>query len=298
MPEEVVWLDKSDLLSFEEIARFVRIASQFGVNKLRLTGGEPLLRHRLADLVRLLVVVPGIDDLGLTTNALLLAEQADELREAGVHRLNISLDTLRPETFRQIARRNGLDKVLAGIDAARLAGFASIKLNAVVVRGLNEDDVVPLARFASERGMEMRFIEYMPIGAEPWERHQAVLAHEILDQLEREFGPLAPAENYDPRAPAMEFRSNDGRVRIGIIASISRPFCRQCNRVRITADGKLRHCLFALEEVDVKSLLRSGANDETIAKAMQSCVWSKWEGHEINSARFIKPPRTMHAIGG
>lgn len=298
MPEEVTWMDRGELLSFEEMARIVRVATTLGVDKIRLTGGEPLLRQGIAELVALISRVPGVRDLGLTTNALLLKESATDLRRAGLQRLNISLDSLRSDVFRQLARRDGLDKVLAGIDAAVSARFDSIKLNAVIVRDVNDGDVIPLVRFACERGMEMRFIEYMPIGAEPWERHKAVLAHEILDELESAFGPMRPAEEYDPRAPAMEFQSTDGTIRVGIIASISRPFCRSCNRIRLTADGKLRHCLFALEETDVKTLMRRGDHDAAIAEAIRSTVRSKWEGHEINSSRFVKPQRTMHAIGG
>lgn len=298
MPEDVTWMDRGELLSFEEITRFVEVATTLGVDKIRLTGGEPLLRHCLTDLVQMIAGIPGVRDLGLTTNALLLKDQAQPLRSAGVHRLNISLDTLRPDVFRQISRRDGLEKVLAGIDAALSVNFHSIKLNACVVRDINDADIVPLAKYAQERKIEMRYIEYMPIGAEPWERHKAVLAHEILDKLELEFGPMRPAEHYDPKAPAMEFRSADGGLKIGIIASISRPFCRSCNRIRLTADGKLRHCLFALEETDVKTLMRRGDDDTAIAHAMRSTVWSKWEGHEINSSRFVKPQRTMHAIGG
>ena len=185
-----------------------------------------------------------------------------------------------------------------GIDAAKRAGFDPIKINAVSIRGVTEQDVVPLAHFARQHGLEMRFIEYMPIGADHWERGKVYFAHEILEQLEREVGPLVPARDYDPRAPAMEFSYIDGGGRVGIIASVSRPFCLSCNRVRLTADGKLRNCLFALDEIDVKTLLRQGAPAEAIQQAVRQNVHDKWEGHEINTARFIKPLRTMHAIGG
>jgi cyclic pyranopterin phosphate synthase len=298
MPEEVTFLDRRELLSFEEIERLVRIAVPLGVNKLRLTGGEPLLRRDLATLVQMLVRIPGIDDISLTTNGMLLGQQAQELHDAGLRRINISLDTLRPDTFRQLTRRDGLDDVLTGIDAARAAGFGRIKLNAVAIRGVNEDEVVPLAQYARERDLEMRFIEYMPIGAEPWERGKVFFAHEIMDLLEAEVSPLLPAHDYDPRNPAMEFQYADDSGRLGIIASVSRPFCQSCNRLRLTADGKLRNCLFALEEDDVKELLRAGAPDDEIAQVFQKNVLAKWEGHEINTARFVKPLRTMHAIGG
>jgi cyclic pyranopterin phosphate synthase len=298
MPEDVTFLDKSEVLSFEEIAHFVRVATGLGVDKVRLTGGEPLLRRGLAELVRQIIAIPGVRDLGLTTNGLLLAAQARELYDAGLRRLNVSLDTLDPVRFRQIARRDGLDLVLAGITAAQSAGFERIKVNAVLIRGVNDCDAVPLAKYARTRGLELRFIEYMPIGAEPWERDKVFLAHEFLEILEQQVGQLVPADDYDPRAPAMGFRYVDGVGRVGIIASVSRPFCRSCNRLRLTADGKVRNCLFALRETDVKPLLRDRRDDAALADAVRCCVTDKWEGHEINTAKFIKPARTMHAIGG
>ncbi|HLJ92976.1 MAG TPA: GTP 3',8-cyclase MoaA [Gemmataceae bacterium] len=298
MPEEVTFLGRDQLLSFEEIVRFVRVAVTLGIDKIRLTGGEPLMRRELPSLVGMLSGVAGICDIGMTTNGLLLAEQAQAFYDAGLRRLNISLDTLDPDRFRQLARRDGLERVMEGILAAKQAGFRPIKLNAVSIRGFTETEVVPLARFARQHSLEMRFIEYMPIGADQWERNKVYFAHEILEQLEREIAPLVPVENYDPRAPAMEFQYTDGGGRVGIIASISRPFCRSCNRIRVTADGKLRNCLFALDEVDVKRLLRDGASEAVLADVIRRTVAAKWEGHEINTSRFIKPLRTMHAIGG
>jgi GTP 3',8-cyclase len=298
MPEEVTFLDKKELLTFEEITRFVEVAAPLGIDKIRLTGGEPLMRRDLPRLVQMLCAVPGIRDVGLTTNGILLAEQAQAFFDAGLRRINVSLDTLNPDKFRQITRRDGLERVIAGILAAKRAGFEPVKVNAVSIRNFTEDEVVPLARFAREHGCEMRFIEYMPIGADQWERNKVYFAHEILEQLERDVAPLVPVEDYDPRAPAMEFRYTDGGGRIGIIASVSRPFCLKCNRLRLTAEGKLRNCLFALDEVDVKTLLRDGAPPQEIAEVIRKNVWAKWEGHEINTARFIKPLRTMHAIGG
>lgn len=298
MPEEVTFLDRQHLLTFEEIERFVRIAAPMGIDKIRLTGGEPLMRRDLARLVSLLAAVPGIKDIGLTTNGILLAEHAQELYDAGLRRINISLDALSPERFRQLARRDGVDKVLAGIAAARRAGFAPIKINAVSIRGVTEHEVAPLARYARENQLEMRFIEYMPIGADHWEREKVYYAHEILEQIDNQVAPLVPAKHRDPRSPALDFEYLDGKGTVGIIASISRPFCLSCNRIRLTADGKLRNCLFALEEVDVKTMLRQGAADEAIAQVLRQNVADKWEGHEINTARFVKPERTMHAIGG
>jgi cyclic pyranopterin phosphate synthase len=298
MPEEVAFMDRTELLSFEEITRFVQIAVPLGIDKIRLTGGEPLMRRDLPRLVRMVSAVRGIRDIGLTTNGVLLAEQAQPLYDAGLRRINISLDTLDPQRFRDLVRRDGLDKVLEGIAAAKRAGFEPIKVNAVSIRGITEYEVVPLARFAREHGLEMRFIEYMPIGADQWERSKVYFAHEIMEQIERDIAPLVPVDDYDPRAPAMEFQYTDGGGRIGIIASVSRPFCMSCNRVRLTADGKLRNCLFALNEVDVKRLLRENADPKVIEDVIRQNVRDKWEGHEINTSRFIKPLRTMHAIGG
>jgi len=296
MPEEASFLDRDDILSFEEMTRCISVAMTLGVNKVRLTGGEPLMRRDLPKLVAMIARLPGLDDLGLTTNALLLAESAAALRGAGLHRITVSLDTLDPATFRRLTRRDGLDRVLAGLDAAIAAGFRP-KLNAVIIRGVNDPDVVPLARFAHDRRLTLRFIEYMPIGAEPWERDKVVFAHEILEAIETHVEPVNPLPDHDPRAPATEFAYADG-CRVGVIASVSRPFCPRCNRLRLTADGKVRNCLFALEEMDVKELLRGGAADDAIAAVMRACVRDKWAGHEINSAQFVRPLRTMHAIGG
>ena len=297
MPENVTFLDKSELLSFEEMTRFVRVAATLGVNKIRLTGGEPLLRRDLPALVKMIAAVPGIVDIGLTTNGLLLANQAQALFDAGLRRLNVSLDTLDTGRFLELSRREGLPRVLAGLQAAKRAGFDPIKVNAVAIRGFIEHDAVPLAQFCRDEGFELRFIEYMPIGADVWEREKVVFAHELLEWLETGVSPLAPASDYDPRSPAMDFEYADGRGRVGIIASVSRPFCRSCNRIRLTAEGKLRNCLFALDEVDVKPLIRAG-DDRAIREALLANVRDKWEGHEINTAKFVKPLRTMHAIGG
>jgi GTP 3',8-cyclase len=298
MPEEVTFLDRSELLSFEEITHFVRVAASLGVTKLRLTGGEPLLRRDLHMLVEQLAPIPGIQDIGLTTNGLLLEQQAERLRTAGVHRLNVSLDTLDPTRFRELTRRDGIELVVAGLLRANEVGFTSIKVNAVAIRDYFEHDAIPLARFCRDHGFEFRVIEYMPIGAEAWEREKCVLAHEILELLEREISPLVPSPSYDPRSPAMEFDYLDGGGKVGIIASVSRPFCKSCNRIRLTADGKVRNCLFALDEVDVKPLLRSPHSPDQLAEVIRGNILAKWEGHTINQSHFKKPSRTMHAIGG
>ena len=298
MPEEATFLDRSALLSFEEITLFVRVAAPLGIDKIRLTGGEPLMRPDLPRLVRLLAASPGIRDIGLTTNGITLAEHARPLFDAGLRRINLSLDTLDPVRFRLLARRDGLERVLAGIAAARKAGFDPVKVNAVVIRGTNDQDVVPLARYAREHGLEMRFIEFMPIGADPWQREKVFFAHEILEAIERDVGPLVPSRDSDPHAPALDFAYADGFGKVGIIASVSRPFCRTCNRLRLTCDGKLRNCLFAHDEVDIKGLLRAGGDERTLAEVIRRNVWAKGAGHEIDTARFVKPQRTMHAIGG
>jgi len=298
MPEEVVFRDRSELLTFEEITHFVRVAAGLGVNKVRLTGGEPLVRRGLDRLVRMLVAVPGVTDLALTTNGVLLAEQAAALFAAGLRRLNVSLDTLDPGRFRELARRDGVDRVLAGLDEATRVGFTRIKVNAVALRGVTELDAVPLARFCRERGFELRFIESMPIGADPWDRSKALLADELLEMLARGVAPLVPVAGADPSAPAAEYEYADGGARVGVIASVSRPFCGSCNRLRLTAEGAVRNCLFALDEADAKPLLRPAPDDVGLSELLRRVVWAKWEGHGFNAAGYVKPERTMHAIGG
>jgi cyclic pyranopterin phosphate synthase len=300
MPETgVQFTERGEILSFEEIERFVRVAVRLGIRKLRITGGEPLVRRDLPVLIRKLISIPGIQDLALTTNAVLLAEMAEPLYAAGLRRINIHLDTLDRGRFRQITRRDDLDKVMAGIDTCLRLGYGPVKLNAVAIRDLTEPDIVPIARFCRERGIEPRFIEFMPLDAQQlWGRTRVLSADEMIDTLSREISPLAEIPDRDPRAPATEYRYADGGGRVGFIASVTRPFCLNCNRLRLTADGKLRYCLFAIEEADVKSLLRSDASDDEIAALIRSNVKDKWAGHEINSARFVAPPRPMYAIGG
>jgi cyclic pyranopterin phosphate synthase len=300
MPEEgVQYMMREEILSFEEIERFARVAVSLGVTKLRITGGEPLVRKDLAVLVRKLVEIPGIRDIALTTNGVLLAQQAEALYRAGLRRLNVHLDTLDRERFKQITRRDDLDRVLEGIEVSRRLGFGPIKLNAVAVKNLLEPDLVPLARYGRERDIEVRFIEFMPLDAQGlWDRGKVLLADDIIETLSREIAPLIEIPDRDPRAPATEYRFADGVGRIGIVASVSRPFCMTCNRIRLTSDGKLRYCLFAIDETDVKGLLRAGAPDEQIAGVIRGNVMQKWMGHEINSQRFVPPPRPMHAIGG
>ena len=299
MPEEGIQFQaREEILSFEEIARFTRIAASMGVSKLRITGGEPLVRKDLPHLVSMLASIPGVKDIALTTNAVLLEGLARPLRDSGLGRLNIHLDTLDRERFRQITRRDDLDRVLRGIDAAQNEGFP-VKLNAVAVKGLVEDDIVPLAQFGRERGIDVRFIEFMPLDAQGiWDRNGVLTADEMLSVLKEKIGPLDEIPDHDPRAPATEYRFADGGGRVGFIASVSKPFCKNCNRIRLTADGHLRYCLFAIEETDVKSALRGGTSDGEISVLIRQTVSKKWAGHEINSANFVAPPRPMYAIGG
>ncbi|QDV38125.1 GTP 3',8-cyclase MoaA [Tautonia plasticadhaerens] len=299
MPELVQFLPRQELLTFEEIERFVRVSTALGIDKIRLTGGEPLVRRDLPVLVGKLANVPGIVDVGLTTNGMLLAPAARALFDAGLRRINVSLDTMDPARFERLTRRPGFEKVIEGILAAKEAGFDPVKVNAVAIKGETDEDVVPLGRFAREHGLELRFIEYMPLDAgNAWERDKVLYASEILDLLSRGIGPLSPAPDQDPRAPAVDYDYDDGGGRVGLIASVSRPFCGSCNRVRLTADGKLRNCLFALDETDIRALIRGGAPDSELAEALRESVAAKWEGHQINAANFIKPERLMHSIGG
>jgi len=300
MPEtDVHFVRRSEILDFEEIERFVHIAVTLGIRKLRVTGGEPLVRRDLAVLIRRLSTIPGIKDLALTTNGVLLPQLAAPLYEAGLRRINVHLDTIDRARFLEITRRDEIHKVLAGLEACKQLGYSKIKLNAVAVKHLVEPDIVPLARYARENGFEVRYIEFMPLDAQNlWDRSKVLLADEIIATLGREIAPLVPVPDPDPRAPASEYQFSDGIGRVGFIASVSRPFCLNCNRLRLTADGKLRYCLFAVEEDDVKTLLRSGASDEAIVALIRRNVAGKWEGHEINSTRFVAPPRPMYSIGG
>ena len=299
MPETgVQFVDRREILGFEEIERFVRVAVGLGIRKLRVTGGEPLVRRDLPVLIRRLAAIPQIEDLALTTNGVLLEELAQPLYDAGLRRLNVHLDTLDRARFQRIARRDDLGRVLRGLALARRIGFR-IKLNAVAVKNLVEPDIVPLARYARENDFEPRYIEFMPLDAQNlWDRGKVLLAGDIMALLSREISPLSPVPDPDPRAPASEYVYEDGGGTVGFIAPVSRPFCLNCNRLRLTADGKLRYCLFAIEEDDVKTLMRSGAGDEEIATLVRRNVAGKWAGHEINSAKFVAPPRTMYSIGG
>lgn len=305
MPAEVVFRPREELLTYEEIARVVRVTAGLGIRTLRLTGGEPLLRRELATLVRLLVAVPGIEEVSLTTNGLLLEDQAAELRDAGLARLNVSLDALSEEGFRQITQRPGLDQVLAGIAEARRVGFQEIRINAVSIRGVTEREIVPLARFCRREGLCLRFIEFMPLdGAGTWDGESVLSGEEVRAILIREVGPLErilPSDRSHPvdvSQPAVDWRWADGAGVVGFIDAVTNPFCDRCDRLRLTADGQFRNCLFATDEWDVRSVLRGGGDDDEIAALLRRCVAAKRAAHGIGSPDFERPARSMYQIGG
>jgi cyclic pyranopterin phosphate synthase len=297
MPEEgMQWVPREDVLTFEEIERLARLfVDRFGFTSIRLTGGEPTVRAHLSTLVGRLSTL-GVD-LSMTTNGATLARDASSLRAAGLQRVNISLDSLQRERFLSLTRRDALDDVLAGIDAAVAAGFAPVKVNVVAMAGVNEDEIVDFARFGREKGVEVRFIEWMPLdGGHTWSP-VAVLPGEKIVSLIDEVFPLVPLGRSDG-SPAEEWAYADGRGVIGAIPSVTAPFCSTCDRVRLTAEGQLRACLFSVEETDLRSLLRSGASDDDLADAVSTCVAGKWAGHSIGQTAFIRPRRSMSQIGG
>jgi cyclic pyranopterin phosphate synthase len=299
MPLEATFRPAVEHLTVAEIIRVVAVAAGLGVRSVRLTGGEPLLRSDLAPLVARLTALPGIDEVALTTNGLLLAEQAATLRGAGLSRLNVSLDSLRPDVFERIARRSGLDRVLAGLAAAKAAGFTAIRINAVSIRGLTEAEVVPLADFCRREGFELRFIEFMPLDAEAaWSREQVLSGADVRAILVRAVGPLLPVGGTDPGQPATDYAWADGGGRVGFIDPVSAPFCDRCDRLRLTADGQFRNCLFSLAEWDARAVLRGGGSDEAIAGLLRECVAAKRAAHGIDTPAFTRPARSMYQIGG
>ncbi|MBI2194151.1 MAG: GTP 3',8-cyclase MoaA [Planctomycetes bacterium] len=298
MPEDAHFMPRRELLTYEEITRFVRIVVPLGIRKLRLTGGEPTVRRDLPELVRQLAGVSGIDDLAMTTNGIFLKEMARPLREAGLQRLNISLDTLVREKFFEVCRRDALDKVLAGIQEAEAAGFSPLKINAVAIRGFTDDEILDFAVLARHQAYQVRFIEFMPLDANnAWERQKVLPGREIIERIHARY-PLEPVQN-SRKEPATLYRFQDGvGGDIGIIPSVTEPFCEYCNRIRITSDGKLRTCLFSVRETDIRGLLRGGAAEEAIAATVAEAVRTKEPGHRINHPDFVKPARLMHSIGG
>ena len=296
--DNVEFMDRSKLLSFEEIQRVAQIVSLMGINRLRLTGGEPLMRKNLPELIKMLNEVDGIDDIAMTTNAYFLKDQAQSLKEAGLKRLNVSLDALDPDKFRDVNRRDCLQSVLDGLDTARKVGFKSIKINAVAVRNFSETEIMNLIKMGRSDGFEIRFIEFMPLDSDKvWERDKVLLGHEIVEMIKKNY-ELVPIDNSLEIGPASEYEFADGKGKLGIITAVSNPFCDHCNRIRMTADGKLRTCLFSTQETNLKELIRSGATDETIIETIKKAVLLKEPGHKINLDDFERPTRAMHAIGG
>jgi cyclic pyranopterin phosphate synthase len=306
MPAEgLPWLPGPELLTDDEVGRLVRVAVEhLGVREVRFTGGEPLLRPGLAGIVAAAAALRPRPRLSLTTNAIGLERLAGPLVAAGLDRVNISLDTLDPDRFMRLAHRRRLDDTLAGIAAAEAAGLKPIKLNTVLMRGINDDEAVPLLAFALERGYELRFIEQMPLDAgHTWRRENMVTAAEILDRLTRAYELLPdPAERGGAPAETWLVAGHEapggGPARVGVIASVSQPFCRDCDRTRLTADGAVRSCLFSREETSLRTTMRTGASDEDLARLWREAMWGKLAGHGINDPTFLQPTRPMSAIGG
>ncbi len=298
MPERgMTFLPRSALLTFDEIVRVAAVAQGIGVTSLRLTGGEPLVRVDLADLVARLSAL-GLDDLSLTTNGMLLAPQADQLSAAGLRRVNISCDSLRWDRFGSMRRRGDLATVLRSMDAAEAAGLSPVKVNVVLLRGQNDDEILDFARFARVTGRVVRFIEFMPLDAgRKWERNQIVSGEEVYRRISAEW-PLAAVDERPGSAPAERFRFRDGLGEIGLVSSVTQPFCGTCNRLRLTADGAIRNCLFSDDERSARHLLRNGGTDAELETLLRRAVWGKQPGHGINDPGFLRPARSMSMIGG
>lgn len=297
MPMEgMTFVPRSEVLTFEEIQRVAGVLRDLGVRSVRFTGGEPLVRRGIADLVAKVASL-GFDDVSLTTNAILLADMAEELHAAGLQRVNVSCDSLRPERFAAIRRRGQLDPVLRAMDVAEEAGLAPVKVNVVLLRGENDDEVLDFAAFARATGRVVRFIEYMPLDAEgAWGREKLVPGHEVLERIGRVW-PLEPV-GADGPAPAERYRFADGEGEIGVISTVTAPFCGTCNRLRLTADGAIRNCLFSDDEISVRDVMRRGGSDHHVALAVRASVWGKLPGHGINEPGFLRPARSMSMIGG
>ncbi|GAA4227064.1 GTP 3',8-cyclase MoaA [Actinomadura meridiana] len=299
-PEGLDWLPKPELLTDDEVVRLVGLAVQkLGVTEVRYTGGEPLLRRGLSDIVRRTAELAPRPRISLTTNGIGLDRLAGPLAEAGLDRVNVSLDTLDRDTFKRLAHRDRLDDVLAGLEAARAAGLEPVKINAVLMRGVNDHEAVPLLRFALDHGYRLRFIEQMPLDAQHgWTRRDMITADEILDRLSAGFDLAPDAEHERGSAPAESFVVDGGPSTVGVIGSVTRPFCGACDRVRLTADGQVRNCLFATEESDLRGAMRGGATDDELVERWRAAVRAKRAGHGIDDPSFLQPSRPMSAIGG
>jgi len=288
--EEYVWIDRHEILTFEEITRLARLFVGLGVEKIRITGGEPLVRKDLHRLIEMLNALDGELDLCLTTNGSLLCDQIDDLAAAGLRRVNVSIDTLDPEKFKQITKRGDLEKVLEGLFAAKRAGLGPIKINAVIERGLNDDDIIPLVEFAREHGFSMRFIEYMDVGnANNWISERIMSKKEILEQINQRY-PLREVGRDNGSAPSVDYEFIDGGGELGVIASVTEPFCSSCTRARLTADGKLVTCLFSTHGHDLKSLIRSGATDEQLVELISSVWGNRTDRYSDERLAAMKSP--------
>ncbi|MGZ6898997.1 MAG: GTP 3',8-cyclase MoaA [Acidimicrobiia bacterium] len=299
MPEDGLrWLDRSDLLTYEELSRIARVCvERWDFDGIRVTGGEPTIRAELPRLFEMLAPL-GVD-LAMTTNGVKLPELAGRLRDAGLRRVNVSLDSLRRETFLALTRRDELDRTIAGIDAALAVGFDPVKINAVVIRGVNDDEIVDLAAFGRDRGVGVRFIEFMPLDAPgAWQMDQVVPATEILERIDAVFPLESTHADLAHVEPAARYRYRDGVGDVGVIASVTEPFCGSCDRVRVTAEGKFRTCLFALDETDLRAVMRDGGTDDELAASIAGAVGTKWAGHNIGAVNFVRPDRSMSQIGG
>ena len=295
MPEDMTWMPREQILTFEEIERIAGLlVTRYGVDSIRLTGGEPTLRAKLPDLVQRLSGL-GVD-LAMTTNGVTLPLLADKLKAAGLHRLNISLDSLDRDRFIELTRRDDLDRVLEGIDAAIDAGFDPVKINCVLMNGINQDEIVDFAEFGREKGVVVRFIEFMPLDAdEMWGQDRVVPLADVIKTIDDVY-PIEPVARTS--APATKYRYKDGKGEVGVIATVTEKFCDTCDRIRLTADGQFRNCLFAVSDYNLRDALRSGASDDDIAAVIEGAVHDKWAGHGIDTVHFIRPKRNMSQIGG
>jgi cyclic pyranopterin phosphate synthase len=298
-PEGLEWLPNDQVLTDDEIVRVVRVAVELGVNEVRFTGGEPLLRRGLVDIVRRVAALTPRPHLSLTTNGIGLARTAVALHDAGLDRINVSLDTIDPEKFKTLARRDRISDVIAGLAAASAAGLTPVKVNAVLMRGVNDEEAIALLRWCLDEGYQLRFIEQMPLDAQHgWKRTNMISADEILGRLAEAFSLTPLGAEHRGSAPAEEWLVDGGPGTVGVIGSVSRPFCGACDRVRLTADGQIRNCLFAREETDLRAALRSGCDDRRIADLLMSTLLAKRAGHGIDDEGFLQPARPMSAIGG
>jgi len=298
MPIERQWKPRSQILSYEEIERLVGLFVSLGIQKVRVTGGEPLLRQGVERLVAKLARIPGVEDLAMTSNGFLFLQKGEALRTAGLRRISFSMDSLDPDNFKKMTGRDGLHQVLASIALAKELGLRPVKVNAVIIRGINDHEIETLGNFAHEQELSFRFIEFMPLdSARAWLRELVVPGREILERLQARHA-LKPVASANRSETSRRWAFADGRGEIGIIAPVTEPFCGHCNRLRLTADGKIRTCLFSLGEFDLKPMLRGGASDAEIAEKLRATVWQKEERHHIGEPDFVQPARSMSCIGG